>query len=332
MLNFNKKRNISLTEKEDALNIKKICDRSPDSPESLNSSVSVDFETSELTEDTQFDLFKSHIDMKKITFLNSTATVPNYNNIVIYDKGAGPSDVSMTEGEDPDDVMIKEIEDSGDLKQGVLGIFKMLKSIKQDNKDTNKKFLEWSEHVKNNTNNIAILNDNISIQQEQILKNTENVNFIKQSQIDMEVFVAGLPPAVDDKLVMDELVKFYEFDLGTVMSYKSVSITAKIPQKIMNVKFTSKDHQILFLTKVKNKGPFHKNKLDAEADATKKIAIKRRLTKENRDINALLQDLLEKNLIHKVRYRNCFYEFQHKLNSKFVAVPSLLHLDLLNVK
>lgn len=332
MLNNNNKRNISLNEIEDDLSIKKICEGIVDPQDSLDSSNSVDFDTSELTEDTQFNFFKSNsADMKKITILNSTANVPNYNNIVIYDN-PGPSDDSMNGNRGLSDQMIHEMESTGDLKKDLAGIFDLLKSIKLDNRETNGKLVKLTESVVNNTENIVILNDNINLQQKQILKNTENVNFIKQSQIDKEVFVAGIPTTTDDQFVMDELIKFYEFQLDSVLSYKAITVTTKTPQKIINIKFTTKDNQIAFLTLVKTKGPFFTKKLVSEADPSKKIAIKRRLTQENRDVNVRLQKLLENNKIHKVRYRNCFYEYQLSASSKFVAVPSIQHMDFFNLK
>lgn len=75
-----------------------------------------------------------------------------------------------------------------DLMAGITATLRMLVSVQKDVKTTNSKIKLLDSKIELNSGNIQINHDNVQYNHELILKNIENVNFIKQQQIDRRNF------------------------------------------------------------------------------------------------------------------------------------------------
>lgn len=276
----------------------------------------------------EFDMFNAGA-MKGLEVFNSTE-----NNV------EEDQDVSMTDPEN--DRILEELTANSNtgsasndcIMKGIAALLKGQKSTDARIVKLDKKITEAGNKANVNERNIKTIHENCIYNNNLILKNIENVNYLKQEKIDDEIFVSGFAEIPDLKYTIKELFKFYDMPQNTIKSYKSFPVTKNsVITTFLNIKFCTKEDQIKFLVKFRAK-PINRDVLleqKTAADAAKKIRISRRLTFENRQVLGKVVKLLEEKKIHAIRYRNCCYQTQLVNEGNFISIPSCEHLKMLKI-
>lgn len=221
-----------------------------------------------------------------------------------------------------------------DLMKAIACVVKVTTKTSKEVSSINKKMCSLAKKVDNNSNNIKIINNNANLQHNQIMKNIESINYLKQEKIDKEVFISGFATVPDDKLALKELFKFYNTPQNKIQTCRIIPVKnpdGSIKGAFMNLQFCTKEDQIAFLKTVKDKGPITSKTVMPSTSGTpdgKKLKISRRLTIENRQVIGRLLSLQEQGKISKTRFRNCFYQVQPLGQDKFIPIPSTDHLDM----
>lgn len=282
---------------------------------------------------TEFDYFQLNMHrMKKLDNLNST----EMDCEDIEDDVVDPVDTEIQAIlENPNPSLV-------DVMKGIASLLKKSNTTSKGVSSINKQLSNLSTRVDLNTKNINILSNNADLQNNIIMKNLENVNYLKQDKIDREIFISGFEKIPDDKIVVKELCKFYNMQQNAIKSYRSIpskNVDGSLKAAFMNVEFCTKQDQIKLLKSVKEVGqptlkaltnpssPSQSSTANLQVLDGKKIKISRRLTAENRNVIGRLRVLLDEKKIAKVRFRNCFYELQPLKETKFLTIPSVEHLE-----
>lgn len=219
-----------------------------------------------------------------------------------------------------------------DLMAGIVATLKILVNVEKDVKTTNNKIKLLENEIECNSGNIEINRENIHYNHDLILKNIENVNFVKQQQIDNNVLISGFSTKPNEEVAIQEILTIYDFPLNVVQSTKSFETkgTAKQQKKgMLFVKFKYKEDQIDFLKKREIYGPIYQSQILPEASQEthdNQLTISRCLTAENRDVINQLRSLNKFNKIYAIRYRNCCFQMQIHQNEIFIPIPSTEHL------
>lgn len=219
-----------------------------------------------------------------------------------------------------------------DLMAGITATLRTLVSVQQDIKNTNTRLTGLSSKIEQNTENIQINNDNINYNHNLILKNIENVNFLKQLQIDNNVLINGFSGRPNEELATEKILETFEIPINTVQSTNSFESkgTAKKPKTgMLFIKFKTKEDHINFLKKKETVGPIFQSQLlpsSSENGKDSQLTISRCLTTENRDVINQLRAIHGLGGIKSIRYRNCCFQMQIKENDPFIPVPSTEHL------
>lgn len=266
-----------------------------------------------------------------------------FNSLKVLESLDTTQNDSMETDETPteNDQMLQKIIQTSD-NGGIVSNNDLLKVILngQEKTDTrlvkiDKKLSDISSKVDLNEENIQIVQKNCAINRGLILRNLASVNYIKQEKIDDEVFVSGFATIADEKTLVKKLCKTFNTPENSIKSHHSIQTKKDGGIKSMlNIKFCTKEDQIKFLTSARAKPIDRAAVLDKPGldDTGKAIKISRRLTPENRQVISNLLEKQSKNLIKSIRYRNCTYQFQPLTDDKYIAVPSIEHLQLYNFK
>lgn len=282
---------------------------------------------------TEFEYFQLNLHkMKRIEILNSTETQMEVENDV-----EEVEDVEDVEDPEAQQILANKNPSLHDVMKTLANLTKTTNKTCKQVTSINTKLSTLTKKVDINSKNILILNSNAEVHDKIIMRNLENVNFIKQDKIDREVFVSGFDKMPDDRCVIKEICKFYNLPQNQIKSNRvipSKNADGSFKNAFMNIEFCLKEDQINFLKAVRQVGQMTLKSVIPNISSTssqndsRKLKISRRLTIENRQVINRLRALLDENKIAKVRFRNCFYEIKPLQQENFVKIPSTEHLDL----
>lgn len=219
---------------------------------------------------------------------------------------------------------------NGDLMRGLIAVVKNLKSVESKIASLEEKVESVSAASKKNTGDIQICRDDIAINRKLALQSIAGTNYVKQYEIDRQVFITGIGINPTEKVVVADICKFYKIPQNSISSHKIIPIKDKhgTPKgSFMNMEFATKEDHIEFLKKVYAKGDAPTDPSGASTSSpVKDYRISRRLTYENRQVSNELQRLKANGHIADIRYRHCCYEFKLPNADNYIPAPSIEEL------